>query len=403
MGDEKFSQAFVVSSNRFVYVGSNEGALEYKNSNSVINNLKLKTVIPGLIDSHIHAIRAGLTYKHEISLVGTKSISEALSKINIESKNLLPNQWIIIAGGWSEFQFKEKRRFTLSELQSVSNGHPFYVQLNYTSVLLSGDGLNQLLGQKNTELLSGLQIELLPNGEQSGWYMGSSRTISRLYDLLSRPSLLEQKKSSNEFFNELIKNGLTGVIDPGGYNLPLESYRSIIKLNAEKKLKLRVRYHICAPRRGRELEDFSNIVFKSNLVVQSSTLKFIGIGENVTWSMYNNDDPTDEQKDDLFHLLLWASTNNLPVTLHWNNDVSVRHLLQVIESVDAKISLQPLRWSIAHLMDASSESLSTMSRLGVGWLVQNAFYFNGDRFVRQNGMDKAQLVPRIQHAKKQVF
>ena len=400
VGDEKFSQAFVVSSNRFVYVGSNEGALEYKNSNSVINDLKLKTVIPGLIDSHIHAIRAGLTYKHEISLVGTKSISEALSKINIESKNLLPNQWIIIAGGWSEFQFKEKRRFTLSELQSVSNGHPFYVQLNYSSVLLSGDGLNQLLGQKNTELLSGLQIELLPNGEQSGWYMGSSRTISRLYDLLSRPSLLEQKKSSNEFFNELIKNGLTGVIDPGGYNLPLESYRSIIKLNAEKKLKLRVRYHICAPRRGRELEDFSNIVFKSNLLVQSSTLKFIGIGENVTWSMYNNDDPTDEQKDDLFHLLLWASKNNLPVTLHWNNDVSVRHLLQVLESVDAKKSLQPLRWSIAHLMDASSESLSTMSRLGVGWLVQNTFYFNGDRFVRQNGMDKAQLVPRIQLAKK---
>ncbi len=399
-GDQQFAQAFVVSGGRFVYVGSNAGALAYKNSESVLSDLKFKTVIPGLIDSHIHAIRAGLTYKHEISLFGTKSISEALERINIESKNLLPNQWIVIAGGWSELQFKEKRRFTLLELQSVSNGHPFYVQLNYSSVLLSNDGLNKLSLKKNTDLLSSLQIELLPNGAQSGWYMGSSRTISRLYDMLPKPSFSEQKRSSSLFFNELIKNGLTGVIDPGGYNLSLDSYSSIIQLNDEKKLKLRVRYHICAPRYGTELEDFSSIIFKSKLVINTSKLKFNGIGENVTWSMYNNDDPSDKQKEYLLNLLLWAGSNNLPVTLHWNNDLSVKHLLEVLERVDSQHSVRSLRWSIAHLMDASSESLNTMSRLGIGWLVQNSFYFNGDRYIRQNGMDKAQSVPRIQLALK---
>jgi hypothetical protein len=400
IGEEKFAQAFVLSGNRFDYVGSNQGALEFKNASSTINDLKLKTVIPGLIDSHIHAIRAGLTYKHEINLFGTKSIPEALDKIKTASKNLLPHQWIVIAGGWSELQFKEKRRFTLLELESVSNGHPFYVQLNYSSVLLSRDGFKKLSLQKNAELFSSLQMELLPNGEQSGWYLGSSRAISRLYDLLPKPSLLEQKKSSNEFFNELIRTGLTGVIDPGGYNLPLNSYRPIIHLNAEKKLKLRIRYHICAPRLGKELEDFSVIFNQSELVVNSTYLKLNGIGENVTWSMYNNDAPSDAEKEGLLNVLLWASSNNLPVTLHWNNDSSVKHLLQVLESVNSQHSLRHLRWSIAHLMDASFESLTTMNRLGIGWLIQNAFYFHGDRYVRKNGIEAAQSIPRIQLAKQ---
>ena len=398
LGQRQFASAFIVDANRFAYVGSNEEALKLRKSSSKIIDLHGKTVIPGLIDSHIHAIRAGLNHSHEISLEGTRSIKEALHKIQRESKLLLPHQWIVIAGGWSELQFKERRRFTYGELESASNGHPFYVQLNYSAVLLSRQAFSELQLIDQVELLSNLIVETLPNGRPSGWLLGSSRAISRIFDLLPLPNFSEQKRSTLLFFNQLLQYGVTGVIDPGGYNIKLGAYEPILQLNRESKLKLRVRFHICAPSDGAELEDFRAIVANPQFNVSSSFLKFNGIGENVTWSMYNNDSPTAEQKDHLFNVLSWAAESNLPVTLHWNNNQSVHHLLDVLRQVHALHNLSSLRWSIAHLMDASAYSISEMGEMGIGWLVQDAFYFTGRRYLSQHGIQDASSIPRIIHA-----
>jgi predicted amidohydrolase YtcJ len=400
LGENQFAQAFVIKENRFVFVGTNTEALEFKNSSSTVFDLRGKTVIPGLIDSHIHAIRAGLGFKHEISLFGIRSIKEALFKIKNESKRLARGQWIIIAGGWSESQFIEKRGFTQKELLSVANGHPFYVQLNYSKILLSPNAINELNLSNQVELLSNLMVETRDDGRQTGWYLGSSRTISRVFDLLPKPTFDDQLKGSIQFFDELIKHGVTGVIDPGGYNLPLDSYRAIFKLNNHDQIKLRIRFHVCAPSAKSELNDFSEIVTNPNFRVNSKFLKFNGIGENVNWAMYNNENPTEEQKNEMYQILDWANQNQFPVTIHWNHNQSVHHLLEVIERVNSRTSIQPLRWSIAHLMNASEQSLERMRLLGVGWLVQNAFYLNGSVFVKQNGLAESLSVPRVQFAKK---
>ena len=71
----------------------------------------------------------------------------------------------------------------------------------------------------------------------------------------------------------------------------------------------------------------------------------------------------------------------MTITLHWNNDRSVHHLLDVLERVNRETPIAPLRWSIAHLNDASPESLARMKALGVGWLMQNAMYFRGEAFL----------------------
>lgn len=394
-GEGKFAEAFVTHNNRFLFVGSSLEALSFQKKQSTVFNLHGKTVIPGLIDSHIHAIRAGLHFTNEISLEGTKSIQDALEKIDQHSQLLPPNRWIIIAGGWSELQFKEKRRFTQQEIQSVAHGHPFYVQLNYSSVLLSHDALHRLQLSDRLELLSLLTPETLPSGESSGWFSGSSRVISQLFDLLPRPSLAEQKRSTLVFFDELIKSGLTGVVDPGGYNLNLDAYRSVFELNRENRLKLRIRFHVCAPRADRELADFMQIIEQPRFKVKTPFLRFNGIGENVTWSMYNNETPSEEQKDHLNTVLTWAARRHLGLTLHWNNDESVHHLLGVLQRVNEKRSIRPLRWSIAHLSAASESTIGLMSQLGLGWTVQNSFYFTGSRYLDKYGPSLAHAVPRL--------
>jgi len=67
----------------------------------------------------------------------------------------------------------------------------------------------------------------------------------------------------------------------------------------------------------------------------------------------------------------------------------------LIARVNAETPITKLRWSIAHLNDASPETLQRLKTLGLGWLVQNAFYFRGEAFIGQRGMEAARRVPPL--------
>jgi predicted amidohydrolase YtcJ len=93
-------------------------------------------------------------------------------------------------------------------------------------------------------------------------------------------------------------------------------------------------------------------------------LRFNGIGENVTWGMYNNDTPTEAQKEALVAVLRWAVSRRMTATFHWHNDRAVPHLLDVLERVNVETPVANLRWSVAHLNDASLASLKRIKAMG---------------------------------------
>ena len=127
-------------------------------------------------------------------------------------------------------------------------------------------------------------------------------------------------------------------------------------------------------------------------------LRFNGIGERVTFGMYNNDEPSAEQKDQFHAAAKWAAERGMSLTQHWNNDASVHHLLDAFERVNREIPIAPLRWSIAHLNDASDASLARMKALGVGWAMQNAMYFEGERFLAERAASAARRAPPVMSA-----
>jgi predicted amidohydrolase YtcJ len=241
-----------------------------------------RTVIPGLIDSHIHAIRAGLTYGTEVHWIGARTLQEALGRIRAKAATVPQGSWLVVAGGWTPRQFAEDRLPTQSEIAAAAPEHRVYVQLLYSRVLLSPGGPEALRIADDAGLMTRIKIEDGPDGEPTGWLLADARTISELFDRLPRPSIVQQVAGTRAFFRALNALGLPGVMDPGGYNMPLDEYRALFQVWRERGLTIRVRYNLCAPRRGHELEDFKSITAAMPMGFGDDWLRFNGIGENVT-------------------------------------------------------------------------------------------------------------------------
>jgi predicted amidohydrolase YtcJ len=201
------------------------------------------------------------------------------------------------------------------------------------------------------------------------------------------PDFPAQLSATRALFRALNRLGLTGFIDQGGYNLRINDYQPLLALWRKRQLSLRVRYSICAPHPDTEQADFAELTRLLPMGFGDQWLRFVGLGANVTWGMYDNQSPTEAQKSHQIAVLRWAALQGLSVNFQWYDDASVHHLLEVIEAVNADIPITGLRWSIAHLNDISAATIARMKALGMGWLLQDALYFRGEVFVATRGAE----------------
>jgi predicted amidohydrolase YtcJ len=397
-------EALAVEAGRITATGSTDELRKLAGPSTKIIDLGGRTVIPGLIDSHIHAIRAGFRYATEVSWEGAADITEALERLRSaaarakQDKN--QDSWLIVAGGWTPRQFAENRRPTEAEIATATSGHPAYIQLFYGYALINAEGRDRLNIKSEGDLPDGAKFEHDNEDKPTGWIVGTGPAIISLYSRLPKPQMQEATSGTRQFLRELSRFGLTGVIDPGGHNLAPEDYAALFQLWRTHELPLRVVYSIFAPRPGQELEDFRAATQFLPMGTGDDWLRFNGIGECVTWGMYNNDTPTEPDKEAFYRVARWAADQGMTLTVHWNNDRSVHHLLDVLERVNREVPLAPLRWSIAHLHDASDASLHRMKALGVGWLVQDGLYFAAPSYIAERGEAQMQRSPPIVSARR---
>jgi len=391
--DSSVTEAIAVRDGRVAATGPSQQMRDLSGPGTRIIDLAGRTLIPGLVDSHIHAIRAGVHFANEVSWIGATTIAEALGRIRAAAIYAKPGAWLIVAGGWTPQQFAEGRRPSQDEITGAAPGHPVYIQLFYRAALLSPKGLETLGIARDDDIPPHGQLDRDEDGSLNGWISGDSATITALYARLPRPQLGDSVEGTRRFMRELNRLGLTGVIDPGGHNLAPEEYEGLFRLWREHRLTVRVVYSIFAPRRGSELADFQTLTRFLPMGTGDDFLRFNGIGECVTWDMYNNDTPTEAQKYDFYRVARWAAAQGMTLTIHWNNNRSVHHLLDVFERIDRETKIANLRWSIAHLPDASDSSLMRMKALGVGWLMQDGLYYAAHPFLIERAAQMRRMPP----------
>jgi predicted amidohydrolase YtcJ len=390
-------QALAIRDGRIVAMGSSAAIQREIGRATRMIDLGGRTVIPGLIDSHMHAIRAALSYSTEVHWFGAPSLEDALGRLREAARKARPGDWLVVAGGWTEEQFRERRRPTQAELLAAAPDNPVYVQWMYGWAMLTPAAYKALGINAEADLPGGGRFERDAEGRPTGAIVGG---IVPLFDKLPRPTYAQKVEGIKKFFRELNRVGLTGVIDPGGFNMSPEEYVPLFEVWRKRQLTVRMNYSYFAQKRGRELEEFRELTQLLPMGYGDEMLKFNGIGERVTFGMYNNDQPSEADKEQFHQAARWAAERGMTLTQHWHGDASAHHLLEVFERVDREFPIGRLRWSIAHLNDASEATLRRMQALGVGWAIQGAMLFDGERELKARGAAALNRMPPMRTALK---
>jgi predicted amidohydrolase YtcJ len=121
------ASALAVKDGKFIAVGDEEEIRKLQGADTKVIDADGRTLIPGLNDSHLHAVRGGRFYNLELRWDGVKSLKQGLAMIREQAQRTPKGQWVRVIGGWSPYQFEEKRMPTVAELNDAAPNTPVFV------------------------------------------------------------------------------------------------------------------------------------------------------------------------------------------------------------------------------------------------------------------------------------
>ena len=399
-GKSTVAQAVAIDDGKIIAIGSSEDMKKHADQRTKIIDLGGRTAVPGLIDSHIHALRAGLTYSVELSWIGVPSLAKGLELVREAARSSRPDAWIKIGGGWTELQFPEKRGPSVEELAAAAPERAVYVQRLYNTAWITPAGLKAMKLTGETEIPGG-KAEKDASGNLTGVVTGNNRTFNFLTDKIPGATFQQQIEGTRKYFRELNRLGLTGVNDVTGGGMYPEHYQPVQTLWRNKELTLRVAFHFQSNRRGKELDDFKEYAKFTPMGFGDDMLRFAGIGEALTQGMFDGStvglifNPTDKDKEEFCQAARWAAERGMIVHQHAATNRAAAMILDCFEQVNKDIPIAKLRWQITHIEDATDDTLKRMKALGMGWSVQDRLLYAGQIFLKVLGPEAAKRAPPI--------
>jgi predicted amidohydrolase YtcJ len=395
------ANALAIRGGNIMAVGTSDAIRKLAGSKTQVVDLDGNTVIPGLIDSHIHAIRAALTFGIETDWSAIRSLDEGLKIISTAAR-AKPGAWIIVGGGWHEDQVKEHRGPTSAELAMAAPDNPVYVQHLYDYAVVSPKAITALGIESDAQVPPAGRLERDSNGKFTGVVRGDLATFSKLFARVSPVSFAGRVESTKAFFKAMNRVGLTGFIDAAGGGMPPENYYPLFQVWQQHQLSVRVAYYFNGQRPTQEATDLKQYFQGIPANFGDDTLKVLGLGEVVVWGMHDGSagqqktfTPKPGAAETLKEIATWAAARRLRIQIHASSNSSASQILDIFEQVNAKTPIADLRWVIAHIEDASPQTLQRMKALGMGWAVQDRLFFVGDVWPKVMGTDAAKQAPPI--------
>jgi hypothetical protein len=384
--DERFTiaQAVAIRGNRIVAVGANAEIASLAGPNTRTVDLRGRAVIPGLIDNHMHLLRAAATWTKELRFEGVTSRKQAADMLRARAKAAGPGGWVYNIGGWTHQQFADDPRpLTREELDQLAPDNPVALQESYYQVFLNSRALQTLGIQANApdppEFVKGT-IQRDAAGKPTGIIRGDIAATRPVAAKLPKVASGELEAATAEMIKDMNRAGLTSVGVPGCSADVLEILE---KWKTQERLGIRI---FCiegaAAANPEQVDRALAQMDKMKLFQGDSFIDTIFFGESVYGPLH---DPMFALKSNYSadQLAIWRrlameiAKDGMPLHVHAELHDTIDAFLDQIDAVNKEHPIKGLRWTLAHINQINAAQLDRMKRLGMYAAVHPWAVING--------------------------
>jgi predicted amidohydrolase YtcJ len=383
-GNWKIAQAVAIRDGRFVAVGDTGAMAALTGPGTQVIELAGRTVVPGLIDTHLHQMLTGLNSRG-VQLLGARSVADVQQAIAARVAQTPPGDWVTASSGWHESILEEGRMVTRWELDKVAPDHPVFIPRGGHVVTVNSKALERAGITRDTpNPTGGVIVRDERTGEATGVLLQNAANLVRgiLPPPPPPPAAAELLKRA---MRELNSFGIVGVVEPGVDERAFAIYRQV-HTAGEMTVRTDVLYRALTKA---QVEKGIAAIREQD---SSDMLRFPGIkvpldggveGGRMYWPyrIVPGEQPDPAYRgvlllppggeEEYVEGLKLAAAAGLQVQTHAVGDETIDVIVRAYERVDRERPIRELRWAIMHIFHPSDAAIGKMAEIGITATVQD--------------------------------
>ncbi|MDR3675772.1 MAG: amidohydrolase [Acidobacteriota bacterium] len=404
----KIVEAMAIKGDRIVAVGSNQTILALAGPGTRRVDLQGKTVLPGLIDSHLHAVESAM-YEFDHPVPDMTTIADVLKYLKGRAATLQAGQWVTLSQVFIT-RLREQRYPTRQELDDAAPKNPVAFSTGPDSVLntlaLRLNGIN-----KDYKVPEGVPCRVerdARTGEPTG-ILRNCRSLLKIQSPEKLPTQEDYIRRTRMLLDDYNSVGLTSIVDGDTHDDQMEIFRQlkergqltcrtfmVLHLEANDPFdKIEARIHNAAQN---PLHTYNDMLWLRGIktyldggMLTGSAYMLQPWGISKVYSIIDPDYLGMRYivPDRLYRLARLALENGLQFTAHSVGDGAVQTIVEAYERVNKDFPVRDKRPCITHANFMTAESIQKMKELGIVANMQpDWLYLDGATLRKQFGNER---------------
>ena len=372
------AEAIAISGDRIVAVGAASDLADYVGASTRTIDLDGKTLVPGLIDAHVHFLGVG----SRLLQLDARDATDKAAIVEMVARRVAaaaPGEWIT-GRGWDQNNWPVKEFPTKADLDAVSPDHPVYLgRVDGHAGWVNSRALALADITRTTADPPGGQIIREATGEPTGTLIDNAfRLVTRLIPPMSDT---QRRRAAELAVQEALASGLTGVHEAGGTRADIELYGDMM---AAGQFDLRITEFLRWPTNEQELPHTYEaldyyLAQGPQIGLHDNRLTIRGIKMSVDGALGSRgaaflepyaDDPNNTgifrlTPDEVYETIRRGLTAGFQVTTHAIGDAANRMVLDAMARAIQETGVTDHRLRIEHAQILHADDVPRFAQLGI--------------------------------------
>ena len=392
--EAQYVNAFTVKDGNITWVGNLADVAEQQ----VVTKIDLagQTVIPGIIDAHMHPLYLA-NHAKQIACTppAVSSIIDLKAAVKKEREAATEFRWIE-GWGYDEGKLAEKRTPTRYDIDEVCADYPVVLTRTCLHIVTVNSKVLELAGiTKDTQDPVGGEIDRDENGEPTGILRENARNL--ILQVMPQKTVLDEAKDLANLSDFLLSKGITVVTDMIGLAQPTDYYAIYEKAREFGFKQKAALYYLWT-----ELQKMDKIApekMDRTTPIHIAGIKLFADGSisgQTAWVQEPFEGTTDQygmQTADTEEILAahaYAKEHELPIVIHGMGEQAIDLIINTLKH-DAQWLEEGPSLRIEHVTLPTTEAIQTAAEQGIAFTTQPIFTFAEiESYVKNLGVERTQ-------------